>query len=75
MGIAATARDADRGTWLASLAATCVALFVLLYVLAVRTPRGQRAGNAALAGRFDQPPPVIALSRLLKNSPTAATAP
>lgn len=62
MGILAAARGADRGTWLVALAGVCVVLFVLLYVLAVRTPWGQRAGNAALAGRFNQPPPVVVLS-------------
>ncbi len=53
MGILAAARGADRGTWLVGVAGVCVVLFVVLYIFAVRTPWGQRAGNAALAGRLD----------------------
>jgi membrane-associated phospholipid phosphatase len=36
---------------LAAIALVGLALFVALYVLAVRTPEGQRLGNAALAGQ------------------------
>ena len=50
-------------TWLARasrrltiLSGSCVVLLLLLYWLAVRTEWGQRAGNAALSGRFNQPP-------------------
>lgn len=41
------------------LAGACVVLLLALYWLAVRTEWGQRAGNAALAGRLHQPPPLI----------------
>jgi membrane-associated phospholipid phosphatase len=44
---------------LLALAGVCTILLLVLYVLAVRTEWGQRAGNAALAGRFHQPPAFI----------------
>ncbi len=37
----------------------CVVLFVVLYFVAVETAWGQRAGNAALAGRRNRPPDLI----------------
>lgn len=44
---------------LAFLTGACVVLLLVLYWLAVRTDWGQRAGNAALAGRSRQPPAFI----------------
>lgn len=44
---------------LLALAGCCTVLLLVLYLLAVRTEWGQRAGNAALAGRFNQPPALI----------------
>ncbi len=44
---------------LSVLTGACVVLLLVLYWLAVRTAWGQRAGNAALAGRFRQPPAFI----------------
>ena len=44
---------------LLGLAGACAILLLVLYLLAVHTEWGQRAGNAAIVGRFNQPPALI----------------
>ncbi len=45
------ARDRQRAMWFALVAAIAVGAFTTLYLFAVRTPRGQRWDDGALAGR------------------------
>lgn len=52
----ATHHLAGRAVWLVAFTIGCVVLFVALYTFAVQTAWGQRAGNAALAGRLDALP-------------------
>jgi len=62
-----------RSRRLGLLAGAGVVLFGTLYAVAVETRWGQRAGNAALAGRQEQAPAVIAGSLDVLNSVSVAS--